>query len=756
MSEGNDQGSMTVNGPSTDPGSESPRGNGGGNGSDSSGNGGGGGNKQTAVSKQAGDAQAASLGLSPEDFTGYFLNADGEVIGISSLVGGDAYGVNLGAPPEGTDAAPEGGGTDGADVAGPLRGGHVIVTFRGDTSDNRIRELNDIIARNETAANSGQSGARPATARRLTAEAKAELALIDRVRQKQADEAEAARQAEEAARKEQEEADARDPVAAAARKLREAEDQLQQAVQRENEASAQQQSAQTALNDASAAVSQKQGEYDQAAAAQESARQEEQKLSGGAGSPPSTPQFHGWQAAYQAWGAAQQATQARQAELDAATQARAAAESALNAANNALSQAQTEHQQKEEARKAAEDNARAVQAAADRDALFSRAGVEAAPSWSPESAAAGTAALSAADSIALNRAPGAVQLAYAGSGTWSAASGEALTGAVSRGLAALSGAAGAGLAAVIAGLWPAKAGEGSARVPVALAIPARLLTPEGAAIDPAATSAGLAARGKLTLSGGQPALQLLKPGAGLSATVPVLKAVRDAATGLDRITVPAVAGAPERTVLINPAPPPAAPSDTGGQAPAPVTPAHTGTDVTAPESLTVTTLPEGEYPDLQDFIYWQPDAAGTGVEPVYVMFISPRELPGTVSGEGESVGDDWLNAAVSGNGAPVPEQIADKLRGREFANFDAFRKAFWTEVEKDPELSKQFREGSLGSMKLGKSSFVRKKDRVGGRIKHELHHVKPISEGGAVYDVNNLRVMTPKLHIEVHRNNGGK
>lgn len=64
---------------------------------------------------------------------------------------------------------------------------------------------------------------------------------------------------------------------------------------------------------------------------------------------------------------------------------------------------------------------------------------------------------------------------------------------------------------------------------------------------------------------------------GVSATVPVLSAVRDTVTGLDIITVPAVAGAPSRTILINPVPVgPAAPAHTGSNTPTPVTPVHRG------------------------------------------------------------------------------------------------------------------------------------------------------------------------------------
>lgn len=63
----------------------------------------------------------------------------------------------------------------------------------------------------------------------------------------------------------------------------------------------------------------------------------------------------------------------------------------------------------------------------------------------------------------------------------------------------------------------------------------------------------------------------------------------------------------------------------------------------------------------------------------------------------------------------VPSQIADKLRGREFANFDAFRKAFWQEVSKDPALSKQFIVSNRSRMAVGKAPKARKLDAAGKR-----------------------------------------
>jgi pyocin large subunit-like protein len=148
---------------------------------------------------------------------------------------------------------------------------------------------------------------------------------------------------------------------------------------------------------------------------------------------------------------------------------------------------------------------------------------------------------------------------------------------------------------------------------------------------------------------------------------------------------------------------------------------------------------------FRDYILVHP--AGT-FDPIYIYL---RNLPGQVTGKGQKVTDTWLADAGQGNGSPIPSQIADKLRGRTFSNFDGFREAFWQEVSKDPELSRQFDPGSLATMKNGRAPYVRKTERMGLRVKHELHHIEEIQNGGAVYDVDNLGVATPKRHIEIHR-----
>ncbi|MGY1889701.1 S-type pyocin domain-containing protein [Pseudomonas sp. SDT291_1_S447] len=144
--------------------------------------------------------------------------------------------------------------------------------------------------------------------------------------------------------------------------------------------------------------------------------------------------------------------------------------------------------------------------------------------------------------------------------------------------------------------------------------------------------------------------------------------------------------------------------------------------------------------------------ADTGLKSLYVVFSRPARLtPGTVTGVGEDVSGIWLAGAGTGIGAPIPTRIADRLRGREFSSFDAFRKAFWTEVVNDPELAEQFKPQNIALMRSGSAPHARYQDAAGKRKTYELHHVVRVSEGGAVYDIENLRVSTPKNHIDIHR-----
>ncbi|WP_146050255.1 hypothetical protein [Pseudomonas syringae] len=97
---------------------------------------------------------------------------------------------------------------------------------------------------------------------------------------------------------------------------------------------------------------------------------------------------------------------------------------------------------------------------------------------------------------------------------------------------------------------------------------------------------------------------------------------------------------------------------------------------------------------------------------------------------------------------PIATRIADQLRGKSFSSFGAFRKVFWISLANDSELSQQFSSPNLSGMakRLGPPA-AQKSEHAGKRIAFELHHVELIKNGGAVYDADNLRAVTPSRHI---------
>jgi len=152
---------------------------------------------------------------------------------------------------------------------------------------------------------------------------------------------------------------------------------------------------------------------------------------------------------------------------------------------------------------------------------------------------------------------------------------------------------------------------------------------------------------------------------------------------------------------------------------------------------------------FDDFILVFPPESG--LPPQYVMFRDRRNDAGVASGYGEPVVGRWLQAAAQGEGAAIPSEIAEKLRGRQFKSFRAFRERLWKAVFHEERLAELFNAASLSEMKKGKAPVVRESDSVGARVKYELHHKLGLAEGGDLYNADNISIVTPKAHIEIHK-----
>ncbi|WP_213940115.1 S-type pyocin domain-containing protein [Pseudomonas sp. dw_612] len=153
-------------------------------------------------------------------------------------------------------------------------------------------------------------------------------------------------------------------------------------------------------------------------------------------------------------------------------------------------------------------------------------------------------------------------------------------------------------------------------------------------------------------------------------------------------------------------------------------------------------------PEYQDAIIWFPE--NPGLAPIYIA-LSARHESGVVTGVGEDGSGVWLAGASTGLGAPIPTRIADQLRGQTFRDFKAFRAAFWTAVGNDHELLNEFKSTNKIKLLNGRAPFAQRAEHNGENARYEIHHVIPIRNGGAVYDVDNLSIVTPKRHVEIHR-----
>jgi hypothetical protein len=153
---------------------------------------------------------------------------------------------------------------------------------------------------------------------------------------------------------------------------------------------------------------------------------------------------------------------------------------------------------------------------------------------------------------------------------------------------------------------------------------------------------------------------------------------------------------------------------------------------------------------------WEPDdyiirlPIDLGSKELYIYFKNPRDLPGVASGSGQMVDGTWLGERTQSEGVPIPSSVADQLRGMKFPNFDKFREELWKAVSNDASLVSQLSSANQLQVKRGKAPYPKKSDQAGGRDKFEIHHVEEISKGGAVYEIDNMVIMTPKQHIHHH------
>lgn len=108
-------------------------------------------------------------------------------------------------------------------------------------------------------------------------------------------------------------------------------------------------------------------------------------------------------------------------------------------------------------------------------------------------------------------------------------------------------------------------------------------------------------------------------------------------------------------------------------------------------------------------------------------------------------GPNWL---ATGH---IPSQVANLLVGREYKSFGGLKQAIWRTAAKFPELTEGLSARDIGRMSRGLAPSAERADWRGRMTSYQLHHQHEIRLGGPVYDLSNIRALTPRAHGELHR-----
>ncbi|WP_060508573.1 S-type pyocin [Pseudomonas sp. NBRC 111124] len=90
----------------------------------------------------------------------------------------------------------------------------------------------------------------------------------------------------------------------------------------------------------------------------------------------------------------------------------------------------------------------------------------------------------------------------------------------------------------------------------------------------------------------------------------------------------------------------------------------------------------------------------------------------------------------------LPEHITNKLAEQTFNNFDDFSQAFWLAIAEDPIYSQQFVTSQLNRIKQGWPPRAPFGETAKGVRDYQVCHLDPPASGGAMYDAENLRIMS--------------
>lgn len=142
---------------------------------------------------------------------------------------------------------------------------------------------------------------------------------------------------------------------------------------------------------------------------------------------------------------------------------------------------------------------------------------------------------------------------------------------------------------------------------------------------------------------------------------------------------------------------------------------------------------------------------GSGIDEGFYLTERLRRVAGVAKGgEHLPVTPAGGRLLLDGRVGPIPGQIAAKLRGMHFNDFADFRSAFWRLVADDPVLGQGWSAANKARMRNGLAPFAGSGGTGGGsNALLQLNHKQALKNAGALYDVDNIEIVTPWFHQRI-------
>ena len=131
-----------------------------------------------------------------------------------------------------------------------------------------------------------------------------------------------------------------------------------------------------------------------------------------------------------------------------------------------------------------------------------------------------------------------------------------------------------------------------------------------------------------------------------------------------------------------------------------------------------------------------------------------KNTPGIVTGTFTS------NTPIIGNNIrssdlttiAIPQEVAQQLVGKQFSSFDELKGEIYKAIANSSYAS-EFNKKNQSTMDSGQAPYAPMSLQTGdnyNQIKYNIHHVNPVEDGGDVYNLDNLAIVAPKTHDEIH------